>query len=156
MFHEFHLMIKFLSECGKGPKKTFAPPAQKLQSLMLCSSDSPKEETLGISSPEAEARPDLPKARSRKKEKKATTENGPSSGQGEKRKSQDNRQAEKKDKVLVTLMSSSGTVSPSRSALTNRIFTFWGNSSCTFKLFIPFLGLPFSFQRGQKCFDESI
>ncbi|XP_008525539.1 zinc finger CW-type PWWP domain protein 1 isoform X2 [Equus przewalskii] len=90
-------------ECGKGPKKTFAPPAQKLQSLMLCSSDSPKEETLGISSPEAEARPDLPKARSRKKEKKATTENGPSSGQGEKRKSQDNRQAEKKDKEKSSL-----------------------------------------------------
>nr|XP_044602559.1 zinc finger CW-type PWWP domain protein 1 isoform X5 [Equus asinus] len=90
-------------ECGKGPKKTFAPPAQKLQSLMPCSSDSPKEETLGISSLEAEARPDLPKARSKKKEKKATTENGPSSGQGEKRKSQDNRQAEKKDKEKSSL-----------------------------------------------------
>ncbi|XP_044246204.1 zinc finger CW-type PWWP domain protein 1 isoform X12 [Ursus americanus] len=75
-------------ECGKGPKKTFAPPAQKLHSLMCYSPDPPKEETLGISSP---------KARLEKKEEKATTENGPSSGQENKGKPQD-KQAEKKEK----------------------------------------------------------
>ena len=53
VFHKFHLVIKFLSECGKGPKKTFAPPAQKLHSPMGYSPDPPKEETLGISSPKA-------------------------------------------------------------------------------------------------------
>lgn len=101
-FCKFHLVIKFLSECGKGPKKTFAPPAQKLHSLMCYSPDPPKEETLGISSP---------KARLEKKEEKATTENGPSSGQENKGKPQD-KQAEKKEKVSVSLMGSSGAVSP--------------------------------------------
>ncbi|XP_045629809.1 zinc finger CW-type PWWP domain protein 1 isoform X5 [Ursus americanus] len=80
-------------ECGKGPKKTFAPPAQKLHSLMCYSPDPPKEETLGISSP---------KARLEKKEEKATTENGPSSGQENKGKPQD-KQAEKKEKEISSL-----------------------------------------------------
>ncbi|XP_069342006.1 zinc finger CW-type PWWP domain protein 1 [Eulemur rufifrons] len=85
-------------ECGKGPKKIFAPPAQKLHSLIPCSPNFPKEETLGISSPETETRPHLPEARLEKKEEKATTENGPSSGQKKKGKDQDNKQVEKKAK----------------------------------------------------------
>nr|XP_035929197.1 zinc finger CW-type PWWP domain protein 1 isoform X2 [Halichoerus grypus] len=80
-------------ECGKGPKKTFAPPAQKLHSLMCYSPNPPKEETLGISSP---------KARSEKKEEKATTENGPSGGQENKGKPQD-KQAVKKEKERASL-----------------------------------------------------
>lgn len=52
-------MIKLISEYGKGSKKTFAPPAQKLHSLIPYSLNSPKEETLGISSLETEARPNL-------------------------------------------------------------------------------------------------
>ncbi|XP_012494337.1 PREDICTED: zinc finger CW-type PWWP domain protein 1 [Propithecus coquereli] len=85
-------------ECGKGPKKIFAPPAQKLHSLIPCSPNSPKEETLGISFPETETRPHLPKARLEKKEEKATIENGLSSGQKKKGKAQDNKQVEKKAK----------------------------------------------------------
>ncbi|XP_025720390.1 zinc finger CW-type PWWP domain protein 1 isoform X2 [Callorhinus ursinus] len=80
-------------EYGKWPKKTFAPPAQKLHSLMCYSPNSPKEETLGISSP---------KARSEKKEEKATTGNGPSSGLENKGKPQD-KQAEKKEKERASL-----------------------------------------------------
>ncbi|KAF3813945.1 hypothetical protein GH733_017977 [Mirounga leonina] len=93
VFHKFHLIIKFLSECGKGPKKTFAPPSQKLHSLMCYSPNPPKEETLEISSP---------KARSEKKEEKATTENGPSGGQENKGKPQD-KQAVKKEKERASL-----------------------------------------------------
>lgn len=102
-------MVKFLSECGKGPKKTFAPPIQKLHFLKPCGPKAPKEEALGASSPEAEARPNLPKARLEMNEEKTTTENGPSSGQEKKGKPQDNKQnkqAEKKEKVSVTLMGS--------------------------------------------------
>ncbi|XP_004399186.1 PREDICTED: zinc finger CW-type PWWP domain protein 1 [Odobenus rosmarus divergens] len=80
-------------EYGKGPKKTFAPPAQKLHSLMCYSPNSPKEETLGISAL---------KSRSEKKEEKATTENGPSSGQENKGKPQD-KHAEKKEKERASL-----------------------------------------------------
>ncbi|XP_045731647.1 zinc finger CW-type PWWP domain protein 1 isoform X3 [Mirounga angustirostris] len=80
-------------ECGKGPKKTFAPPSQKLHSLMCYSPNPPKEETLEISSP---------KARSEKKEEKATTENGPSGGQENKGKPQD-KQAVKKEKERASL-----------------------------------------------------
>ncbi|KAM5328387.1 zinc finger CW-type PWWP domain protein 1 isoform 1-T1 [Glossophaga mutica] len=90
-------------ECGKGPKKPFAPPAQKVYSLMPYSPNSPKGETLGISSQEAEARPNLLKARLEKKEEKATTENHASSGQEEKVKAQDNKQAEKKEKEKSSL-----------------------------------------------------
>ncbi|KAF6128256.1 zinc finger CW-type and PWWP domain containing 1 [Phyllostomus discolor] len=90
-------------ECGKGPKKPFAPPAQKLHSLMPYSPNSPKGKTLGISSQEAEARPNLLKARLEKKEEKATTENGASSGQEERVKAQDNKQAEKKEKEKSSL-----------------------------------------------------
>ncbi|XP_019485485.1 PREDICTED: zinc finger CW-type PWWP domain protein 1 isoform X2 [Hipposideros armiger] len=92
-------------EYGKGPKKTFAPPAQKLHSLMSYSPNSPKEETLGISSPVVQARPNLLKARLEKKKKKAkaTTKNGPSSGQEKKVKAQDNKQAEKKKKEKSSL-----------------------------------------------------
>lgn len=102
IFQKSHWIIKFLSACGKGPKKTFAPPAPKLHSLMCYSPKPPKEDTVGISSP---------KARLEKKEEKATTENGPSSGQENKGKPQD-KQVEKKEKVSVSLMGSSGTVSP--------------------------------------------
>lgn len=101
MFHKFYLIIKFLSECGKGPKKTCTPSAQKLYSMMCYSPNSSKEESLGVSSP---------KARLKKKEEKTTTENGSSSGQENKGKPQD-KQAEK-EKVLVSLMDSSGIVSP--------------------------------------------
>ncbi|XP_053411904.1 zinc finger CW-type PWWP domain protein 1 [Nycticebus coucang] len=89
--------------CGKGPKKIFAPPTQKLHSLIPCSPNSCKEKTLGISSPETETRPYLPKARLEKKEEKATTENGPSSGQKKKGKAQDSKQVEKKAKERSSL-----------------------------------------------------
>nr|XP_008256244.1 zinc finger CW-type PWWP domain protein 1 isoform X5 [Oryctolagus cuniculus] len=93
-------------ECGKGPKKTFAPPIQKLHFLKPCGPKAPKEEALGPSSPEAEARPSLPKARLEMNEEKTTTENGPSSGQEKKGKPQDNKQnkqAEKKEKGRSSL-----------------------------------------------------
>ncbi|XP_064232464.1 zinc finger CW-type PWWP domain protein 1 isoform X3 [Aotus nancymaae] len=101
MFHKFHL-ITFLSECGKGPKRIFAPPAQKSYNLIPFSPNSPKEETLGISPPETEARISLPKARL-KKEEKATTNNASSRGQEKKRKAQNNKQAEKKEKEKSSL-----------------------------------------------------
>ncbi|XP_065748094.1 zinc finger CW-type PWWP domain protein 1 isoform X6 [Phocoena phocoena] len=85
-------------EFGKGPKKTFAPPAQKLHSLMPYNLNSSKEEILGISSPEAEIRPRLLKARLEKKKEKTTKENGTGSGQEIKGKAQDNKKAEKKEK----------------------------------------------------------
>lgn len=148
--HKFHLMIKFLSECGKGPKKPFAPPAQKLHSLMPYSPNSPKGETLGISSQEAEARPNLLKARLEKKAEKATTENGASSGQEDKVKAQDNKQA-KKEKVSVLLLGSRGTVSSSHLPRTNRIFSCWGNSPCSFSfLFFFFLTSIFFFFKRSK------
>ncbi|XP_011799293.1 PREDICTED: zinc finger CW-type PWWP domain protein 1 isoform X1 [Colobus angolensis palliatus] len=90
-------------ECGKGPKRIFAPPAQKSYSLLPCSPNSPKEETLGISSPETEASISLPKASLKKEEEKATTKNGPSRGQEKKRKAQNNKQAEKKEKEKSSL-----------------------------------------------------
>ncbi|KAM8779086.1 zinc finger CW-type PWWP domain protein 1 isoform 3-T4 [Rhynchonycteris naso] len=90
-------------EYGKGPKKPFAPPAQKLHSLMPLSPTSPKEETLGISFQEAEAIPNLVKVGLEKKEEKATTENAPSSGQERKIKTQDKKQAEKKEKKKLSL-----------------------------------------------------
>jgi hypothetical protein len=89
-------LFKFLSECGKGPKKTFAPPIQKLHSMIRHAPDSPKEVTPGVNSPQAETRPNLPKARI---EQKVTRENGPSSGQETKGKAQDNKPAGKKVKV---------------------------------------------------------
>ncbi|XP_032966426.1 zinc finger CW-type PWWP domain protein 1 isoform X2 [Rhinolophus ferrumequinum] len=90
-------------EYGKGPKKSFAPPTQKLHSLMPYSPNSPAEESLGISSPEAQARPNLLKAKLEKKKAKATTKNGPSSGQEKKVKAQDNKQAKKKKKEKSSL-----------------------------------------------------
>uniref|UniRef100_A0A2K5SG73 Zinc finger CW-type and PWWP domain containing 1 n=1 Tax=Cebus imitator TaxID=2715852 RepID=A0A2K5SG73_CEBIM len=89
-------------ECGKGPKRIFAPPAQKSYNLIPFSPNSPKKETLGISSPETEARISLPKARL-KKEEKATTNNASSRGQEKKRKAQNNKQAEKKEKEKSSL-----------------------------------------------------
>ncbi|XP_059976521.1 zinc finger CW-type PWWP domain protein 1 isoform X3 [Mesoplodon densirostris] len=89
--------------CGKGPKKTFAPPAQKLHSLMPYNLNSSKEEIPGISSPEAETRPSLLKARLEKKKEKTTKENGTGSGQEIKGKAQDNKKAEKKEKGKSTL-----------------------------------------------------
>ncbi|XP_023596857.1 zinc finger CW-type PWWP domain protein 1 [Trichechus manatus latirostris] len=83
-------------ECRKGPKKSFAPPAQKLHRLMPSSRNSLKEDTLRINSPELEAKPSLPKARLEKKNEKATTENGQGSGQEKKGKDLYNKQAEKK------------------------------------------------------------
>ncbi|XP_008963694.3 zinc finger CW-type PWWP domain protein 1 isoform X10 [Pan paniscus] len=90
-------------ECGKGPKRIFAPPAQKSYSLLPCSPNSPKEETPGISSPETEARISLPKASLKKKEEKATMKNVPSREQEKKRKAQINKQAEKKEKEKSSL-----------------------------------------------------
>ncbi|XP_029801598.1 zinc finger CW-type PWWP domain protein 1, partial [Suricata suricatta] len=86
-------MSQSKEEHGKGSKKAFAPPAQKMHSLMCYSPNSPKEESLGVSSL---------KARLEKKEKKATTENGPSSGQRKKGKAQD-KQTEKKEKEKLSL-----------------------------------------------------
>ncbi|XP_057604542.1 zinc finger CW-type PWWP domain protein 1 isoform X2 [Hippopotamus amphibius kiboko] len=90
-------------ECGKGPKKTFAPPTQKLHSLMPYNPNSSKEKILGISSPEAEARPSLLKAGLEKKKEKTITETGPGSGQEIKGKALDNKKAEKKEKEKSTL-----------------------------------------------------
>lgn len=87
----------------------------------------PKEKTLGISSLEAESRANLLKARLEKKEEEETTENGPSSCQEKKVKAQDNKQAEKKEKVSIILMGSSGTIPSSHPS-----WTCWGNSSCSF------------------------
>lgn len=129
MFHKFH-MITFLSECGKGPKRIFAPPAQKSYSLLPCSPNSPKEETLGISSPETEASISLPKTSLKKEEEKAATKNGPSRGQEKKRKAQNNKQAEKKEKVPVILVGS-GRISPHTLPLAKArqtVFSRWGNS----------------------------
>ena len=104
MFHKLHLMTKFLSECGKGPKNTFAPPAQKLHSLMSYNLNSSKEEILEISSPQAEVRPSLLKAGlEKKKKKKTTTENGPGNGQEIQGKAQDSKNA-KKEKVKIKRM----------------------------------------------------
>ncbi|XP_055266168.1 zinc finger CW-type PWWP domain protein 1 isoform X2 [Moschus berezovskii] len=89
-------------KCGKGPKKTFAPPAQKLRSLMPYNLNSSKEEILEISSLQAEVRPSLLKAKLEKKEEKTTTENGPGSGQEIKGKAQDSKKA-KKEKEKSTL-----------------------------------------------------
>ncbi|XP_005661955.1 zinc finger CW-type PWWP domain protein 1 isoform X2 [Sus scrofa] len=88
--------------CGKGAKKTFAPPAQKFRSLMPYSLNSAKEEILEISPPGAEAPPSLQKAGLEKKEK-VTTEDGPDSGQEIKGKAQDNKKAEKKEKEKSSL-----------------------------------------------------
>lgn len=98
-------MTKFLSECGKGPKYTFAPPAQKLHSLMSYNLNSSKEEILEISSPQAEVRPSLLKAglEKKKKKKKTTTENGPGNGQEIQGKAQDSKNA-KKEKVKIKRM----------------------------------------------------
>ncbi|CAO2630136.1 Zinc finger CW-type PWWP domain protein 1, partial [Lemmus lemmus] len=74
------------SEYEKGTKKTFAPPTQKSHSVKP--PNSWKEDTLGTSSQEAEAKPHRPKASS-KKEQKTATEHGPGGGQENKRKAQD-------------------------------------------------------------------
>ncbi|XP_047389273.1 zinc finger CW-type PWWP domain protein 1 isoform X2 [Sciurus carolinensis] len=89
-------------ECGKGPKKTFAPPTQKLHSMILHGPNSHRDETLGISSPMAEAKPSLPKARL-EEEEKATTEDGPGVGQEKKGKAQDSKPSEKKEKGKSSL-----------------------------------------------------
>nr|XP_025131147.1 zinc finger CW-type PWWP domain protein 1 isoform X1 [Bubalus bubalis]XP_025131148.1 zinc finger CW-type PWWP domain protein 1 isoform X1 [Bubalus bubalis] len=90
-------------KCGKGPKNTFAPPAQKLHSLMSYNLNSSKEEILEISSPQAEVRPSLLKAGlEKKKKKKTTTENGPGNGQEIQGKAQDSKNA-KKEKEKSTL-----------------------------------------------------
>ncbi|XP_043771096.1 zinc finger CW-type PWWP domain protein 1 isoform X1 [Cervus elaphus] len=91
-------------KCGKGQKNTFAPPAQKLHSLMPYNLNSSKEEILEISSPQAEVRPSLLKAGLEKKKEKTTTENGPVSGQEIKGKAQDSKKA-KKEKEKSTLTS---------------------------------------------------
>ncbi|XP_070268767.1 zinc finger CW-type PWWP domain protein 1 isoform X5 [Myotis yumanensis] len=90
-------------EYGKGSKKPFIPPAQKVHSLMPYNPNSHKEETLGISSLEAEAGPNLLKAKLEKKEEEATTVNGPCSDQEKKVKVQANKQAEKKEKEKSNL-----------------------------------------------------
>lgn len=152
MFHKFHLMIKFLSEYRKGSKKPFIPPAQKLHSLVSYIPNSHKEETLGISSLEAEtgqnlaeagpnlaeAGPNLLKAELEKKDEEAITVNGPCSARKKKVKVQDNKQAEKKKKVSVILMGSSGTISSSHPSWTNRMFPCWGNLSCSFSFLFLF------------------
>lgn len=67
---------------------------------MPYSLNSAKEEILEISPPGAEAPPSLQKAGLEKKEK-VTTEDGPDSGQEIKGKAQDNKKAEKKEKVKI-------------------------------------------------------
>lgn len=91
-------------------------------------SNSHEEESMGTSSLEAEARPNLAevgpnlqKATLEKEEEEATTVNGPCSDQEKKVKVQDNKQAEKKAKVSVIPMGSSGTVSSSHPSWTNII-----------------------------------
>lgn len=89
-------------ECGKGPKKTFAPPIQKLHSMIQDGPNSHRDETLGTSSPVAEAKLSPPKARL-EKEEKATTEDGPGVGQEKKGKAQDSKPAQKKEKGKSSL-----------------------------------------------------
>eukprot|EP00071_Canis_lupus_P020849 XP_013969697.1 zinc finger CW-type PWWP domain protein 1 isoform X5 [Canis lupus familiaris] len=86
-------MLQSKEECGKGPKKTCTPSAQKLYSMMCYSPNSSKEESLGVSSP---------KARLKKKEEKTTTENGSSSGQENKGKPQDKQAEKEKEKSSLT------------------------------------------------------
>ncbi|XP_045141807.1 zinc finger CW-type PWWP domain protein 1 isoform X2 [Echinops telfairi] len=81
-------------EHGKGPMKSFAPPAKKLRRLTLTNPNSLKEDTLGITSSEGETKPSMPKARFKKKEK-PPTELGQGSGQKKKGKNPLNKQAEK-------------------------------------------------------------
>nr|XP_025875279.1 zinc finger CW-type PWWP domain protein 1 isoform X3 [Vulpes vulpes] len=86
-------MLQSKEECGKGPKKTCTPSAQKLYSMMCYSPNSSKEESLGVSSP---------KTRLKKKEEKTTTENGSSSGQENKGKPQDKQAEKEKEKSSLT------------------------------------------------------
>nr|XP_055197170.1 zinc finger CW-type PWWP domain protein 1 [Nyctereutes procyonoides] len=86
-------MLQSKEECGKEPKKTCTPSAQKLYSMMCYSPNSSKEESLGVSSP---------KARLKKKEEKTTTENGSSSGQENKGKPQDKQAEKEKEKSSLT------------------------------------------------------
>nr|XP_048289950.1 zinc finger CW-type PWWP domain protein 1 isoform X3 [Myodes glareolus] len=86
-------------EYEKGTKKTFAPPTQKSHSVNQ--PNSWKDDTLGTSSQEAEAKPSRPKACS-KKEQKTATEHSKGGGQETKRKAQD-KPAEKKGKEKPTL-----------------------------------------------------
>ncbi|KAK7797557.1 hypothetical protein U0070_005238 [Myodes glareolus] len=86
-------------EYEKGTKKTFAPPTQKSHSVNQ--PNSWKDDTLGTSSQEAEAKPSRPKACS-KKEQKTATEHSKGGGQETKRKAQD-KPAEKKGKVRIIL-----------------------------------------------------
>ncbi|KAM7331772.1 hypothetical protein ACRRTK_008480 [Alexandromys fortis] len=84
------------TEYEKGTKKTFAPPTQKSHSVIQLNSW--KEDTLGTSSLEAEAKPSRPKAISKKERKKAT-EQGPGGGQ-------ENKSSEKKGKRSAYLPTS--------------------------------------------------
>nr|XP_045000374.1 zinc finger CW-type PWWP domain protein 1 isoform X2 [Jaculus jaculus] len=90
-------------EYEKVPKKTFAPPTQKWHSIMPPGPNSYKEDTLGISSPQAEANPNPPKASLKRKEQKAATQNGLSRGQEKKQKVQDKTPSEKHRKGKATL-----------------------------------------------------
>ncbi|XP_054991713.1 zinc finger CW-type PWWP domain protein 1 [Sorex araneus] len=109
------------NEGKKGPKKTFAPPAQKLHSLVFESPNSPMEGTSGNVSAEAEGKPNLLVANLQKKEK-TSTKNDPSRGREEEGKVQAskpakngktggiisprhsaNKQAEKKEKIKSSL-----------------------------------------------------
>ncbi|XP_036266448.1 zinc finger CW-type PWWP domain protein 1 isoform X1 [Pipistrellus kuhlii] len=96
-------------EYGKGSKKPYIPPAQKLHNLMPHISNSHEEESMGISSLEAEAGPNLAEVgpnlqkATLEEEEEATTVNGPCSDQERKVKVQDNKQAEKKAKEKSNL-----------------------------------------------------
>ncbi|XP_058536694.1 zinc finger CW-type PWWP domain protein 1 isoform X2 [Ochotona princeps] len=93
-------------ECGKGPKKTFAPPTQKSHFLVPCDPKAPNTETLGVKAPEAKARPRPPKSRLEMNEEKADTENGSGIGQEQKGKTPEkkqNKQAVKKEKGRSSL-----------------------------------------------------
>ncbi|XP_055984283.1 zinc finger CW-type PWWP domain protein 1 [Sorex fumeus] len=111
------------NEGKKGPKKTFAPPAQKLHSLMFESPNSPMQGMSGHVPVEAEVKPNLLVASLQKKEeKKTSTKKDPSRGQMKEGKVQAskpakngkagrivspqhsaNKQAEKKEKIKSSL-----------------------------------------------------
>ncbi|XP_006896644.1 PREDICTED: zinc finger CW-type PWWP domain protein 1 [Elephantulus edwardii] len=89
-------------ECGKRPKRRFAPPTQKVHGLMPASPNSLKEDPLENTSPERENMPSLSKAKLEKNEK-ATTENGPVGGQNKKGKNLHKHSEKKAEKERTSL-----------------------------------------------------
>ncbi|XP_043855864.1 zinc finger CW-type PWWP domain protein 1 isoform X2 [Dromiciops gliroides] len=72
-----------VSEDGKGPKKTFAPPRKKACTVIPCSSDAPNnEDAQGIGLPGVDASQGQPKEKTQKKKEKVTRKNSGSDKEG--------------------------------------------------------------------------